>query len=414
MVFFDTVIFKYRIVVLGKVMSEKKQTILLVHNYYRIPGGEDTVVANEKALLEKKDHTVYLYTRNNAEIQEAGMLAKIRLACTSVFSLKTYKEVKCLIQEKQIDIVHVHNTLSLISPSVYYAAFSCKVPVVQTLHNFRMVCPNGLLFREGKICEECIENGLGCALKHKCYRDSFLQTFVSCVILKIHRFLGTYKKINYIALTEFNKRKMLEANKKKCILSADKIWLKPHFTFQIPVELPHDIKNQYLYVGRLEEEKGIQFLLETWRTLPEAALIICGSGTKENWCRQYIEKHRMQNVHLLGQQTPEMVRQYMAQSQALIFSSTWYETWGMTIIESFSVGTPVIVNDLGNGAALVEEGVNGYHYARNNKESLANVVRHFVPLDRQKIKDIFQQKYGEENNYQILKQMYDALTKEIG
>lgn len=391
-------------------MSEKKQTILLVHNYYRIPGGEDTVVANESALLEKQGHTVYLYTRNNAEIQDTGILSKIRLACTSVFSLKTYKEVKRLIREKQVDIVHVHNTLSLISPSVYYAAFSCKVPVIQTLHNFRMVCPNGLLFREGIVCEECIEKGLGCSLRHKCYRDSFLQTFVSCTILKIHRFLGTYRKINYIALTEFNKEKLLINNRKKNLFLPEKIFIKPHFTFQVPVEMPIEVKNQWLYVGRLEEEKGIRYLLETWCTLPEFMLVICGTGTQENWCKKYIEEHKMENVHFLGQQSPELVRQLMAESQALIFPSIWYETWGMTIIESFAVGTPVIVNNLGNGADLVEEGINGYHYEGDSKESLANVVRNFKPLDRKHIRDIFLQKYGEEKNYQLLKQIYDNLT----
>lgn len=391
-------------------MSETKQTILLVHNYYRIPGGEDTVVANEKALLKKQGHAVYSYTRNNAEIQENGLISKVKLAFTSVFSWKTYKEVKSLIREKHIQIVHVHNTLSLISPSVYYAAFSCHIPVVQTLHNFRMVCPNGLLFRQGKICEECIEKGLGCALKHKCYRDSFLQTFVSCAILKIHRFFETYGKVNYIALTEFNKEKLLEVNRKNRILPADKIWIKPHFTFSFPIEIPKEEINQFLYVGRLEEEKGIRFLLESWRDLSEYTLVICGTGSNEVWCRQYIDAHGMNNVHLLGQQPPETVRELMARSQALIFPSLLYETFGMTIMESFSVGTPVIVNDLGNGAALVEEGVNGYHYARNSKESLGNIVRHFVPLDRQRIKSEFLQNYGEEKNYQMLKQIYDTLT----
>ena len=134
----------------------KNYRILQIHNFYQIPGGEDVVVRNEKRLLEEHGLKVYTYYRSNSELNDKGIAGKLLLPFTAVFSLKTYREVKRLIRENNIDIVHVHNTLTMVSPSVFYAAFRCRVPVVQTLHNFRMLCPAGSFFRDNVICEECV------------------------------------------------------------------------------------------------------------------------------------------------------------------------------------------------------------------------------------------------------------------
>lgn len=156
---------------------------------------------------------VITYSRNNTEINEMNAVQKLLIPFSAVYSFKTYREVKKIIRENHIDVVHVHNTLMMVSPSVFYAAFDCKVPVVQTLHNFRMLCPAGSYFRGDRICEECSEKGLQCSLKYGCYRNSKAQTFVSAAILKIHRMLGTYRKVNFICLTEFNKEKLSKLNK---------------------------------------------------------------------------------------------------------------------------------------------------------------------------------------------------------
>ena len=141
-----------------------KEKILLVHNYYQIPGGEDTVVANEKRMLEEKGHKVILYTRNNAEFQ-SGIFSKLLLLFVAVFNPRTFFEIRKIIRKEQIDIVHVHNTLTLISPAVFYAACSMGVPVVNTLHNFRLECASADFYRDGKICEDCLKKGAVCALK---------------------------------------------------------------------------------------------------------------------------------------------------------------------------------------------------------------------------------------------------------
>ena len=189
--------------------NAKKQNILIVHNYYQIPGGEDTVVANEKKMLEKHCHKVILYSRNNAELKQMSKLQKVFLPITTVFNPRTYRDIKKLIRDEKIEIVHVHNTLNLVSPAVYYAARRMKVPVVQTIHNFRLLCPGATFYRDGHICEDCVEYGLKCAVKHRCYRGSKIQTLACVLSTAFHRMTGIYGKINYICLTDFNKQKLL-------------------------------------------------------------------------------------------------------------------------------------------------------------------------------------------------------------
>lgn len=139
--------------------ATKQPAVLLVHDYYQVPGGEDVVVANEKHLLETHGHAAALYARRNEEISRMRTLEKIRSALGMFFSIRTYREVRRSIRENRISLVHVHNTLPLIGPAVYYAALREGVPVVQTVHNFRLLCPNALFYRDGHICEDCTKRG---------------------------------------------------------------------------------------------------------------------------------------------------------------------------------------------------------------------------------------------------------------
>ncbi|MBR1455478.1 MAG: glycosyltransferase family 4 protein [Lachnospiraceae bacterium] len=318
---------------------DKKYRVLLVHNFYQKPGGEDTVFYNEKKLLEDNGHKVITYTRDNKEILNQSVFKKLLLPFVVIFNFKTYFDVKRAIKDNEIDIVHVHNTLSLVSPSVFYAAISMKVPVVQTLHNFRMQCPNGLFYRDDHICEDCVNRGLICALKHKCYRNSFFQTLAIVLMLKIHRFTGIYNKVNFICLTEFNKGKLLLINNKKQIIDEYKVFVKPNFVFDEPINNSNDykVKNDngkgyYLYVGRLDKIKGIDVVLEAFSRMPDKELHVIGSGGEE-----YIKKYsKHKNIKFLGQLTHDEVMIEMGEGgRAIIFASKWYECMPMTIIEAF-------------------------------------------------------------------------------
>lgn len=193
---------------------EARPAVLLVHCRYRLPGGEDAVFAADRAMLEAHGHRVVTYERSN---DEGGLAAKLLLPLRAVFSLKTYREVKALIRREKIEIVHVHNTLFAVSPSVFWAARAAGVPAVQTLHNFRLFCPNGVLLREGKVCEDCPrqKGGLFNAVRHGCYRNSRVQSAVCAFLYAFHRLLGTYKRVHLIALTEFDKEKLLEFNARR-------------------------------------------------------------------------------------------------------------------------------------------------------------------------------------------------------
>jgi len=206
-------------------VAQKECRILQVHNFYQISGGEDTVVANEKRLLEEHGHFVIQYTRSNNELKSFSLFDKLLLPFVSIFNPKTYHDVRKIIKENNIDIVHVHNTLSLISPAVYYAALRCKVPVVQTIHNFRLLCPSATFYRDGHICEDCVGHGLRCAVKHKCYRGSRAQTLVCVLSSGIHRLLGVYAKLNYICLTEFSREKLLQLKQ----INPERVFVKPNF-----------------------------------------------------------------------------------------------------------------------------------------------------------------------------------------
>ena len=192
----------------------EKQNVLIVHNYYRIPGGEDAVVANEKKLLEEHGHRVTLYSRNNSELDQMSFLRKLLLPVTTVFNFRTYRDIRRILRDQKIEIVHVHNTLNLISPAVYYAAVKSGIPVVQTIHNFRLLCPGAMFFRDGQICQDCVSHGLWCAVRHGCYRGSRIQTLACVISTAVHRTMGIYGKLNYICLTEFNREKLLELKQK--------------------------------------------------------------------------------------------------------------------------------------------------------------------------------------------------------
>ena len=393
-------------------LSGGKLKILIVHNHYQIPGGEDTVVANEKRLLEQNGHEVILYTRDNSEINTMGLAGKLLLPFRSICNHRSARDVKRIIRDERIDIVHVHNTLNLISPSVYYAAVKSGVPVIQTIHNFRFVCPSAVLYRDGHLCEDCVRMGLGCAVRHGCYRNSRAQTLILVISALLHRATGILGKINYICLTEFNRDKLLTVNRKKQVIDPSRVWVKPNFSFfeqggALPSE---DSATQpyFIYVGRLDELKGIRTLFEAWRLMGADAprLVVCGKGPLEEWCGQ---QARSLNIEMKGFVEHSEARRLIAQSDALLLPTLWYEGFPMTIAEAFSVGTPVICTDLGNAGSIVREGETGWKFPVGDAQGLADTVRKCGGargLLRQTVRREYERKYAPEANYRILEEIY--------
>lgn len=388
-------------------MKSEKEKILIVHNYYQLPGGEDIVVDNEKKLLEEHGHNVFFYGRNNAELNNMNVLQKLMLPINMIFNLKTYREIRALIQDKHIDIVHVHNTLLLISPSVYYAAVSCGIPVVQTIHNFRLLCPGATFYREGHICEECVKKGLGCAVKHGCYRGSRTQSLACVISTKFHRMTGILKKINYICLTDFNRRKLLGSGQFK----GNRIFVKPNFIINNGAFVPTEKrKNQIVFAGRMEKLKGLDVMLSAWKQMGNDAppLIICGKGPMETWCRQYTAKNKLRNVKMVGFISNQEVQRLVAESKALILPTRWYEGFPMSIVEAFAAGTPVLCSDLGNPGCIVENGISGIKFPVNDIDGLAKAVLEIYQYKKihETTLGVYLKNYTPESNYLQLSKIY--------
>ncbi len=378
---------------------ERKPKVLLVHNYYQIPGGEDTVVANEKRLLEEHGHEVLLYTRHNKEINGAGKLQKLLLPFVMLYNPRTAREVGRILREQRVDIVHVHNTLFLISPAVYYAARRCGVPVVQTIHNFRLLCPGATFYRDGQICEDCVTRGLGCAVKHACYRASRAQTLLCVLSTHLHRLTGIYKHLYYIALTQFNKDKLLLHPQ----LRAEQIFVKPNY---VPARTGEAAREGFIYAGRLDQLKGVDVLLAAWRLLGSDAprLTVCGSGPMADWCAEQVREYGL-NVELKGFVENDTAKALIARSRALILPTMWYEGFPMTILEAYAAGTPVICSDLGNAGSVVEEGVTGWKFEPGSAEALAEAVRGWTDLS-ESVRRVFEERYTAEANYRELSEIY--------
>lgn len=396
----------------------KNYRILQIHNFYQIPGGEDVVVRNEKRMLEEHGHEVDTYYRSNSELKEKGIIGKLLLPFTAVFSLRTYREVKKLIRENQIDIVHVHNTLTMVSPSVFYAAFKCRVPVVQTLHNFRMVCPAGALFRDNAICEECAKDGMRCAVRHKCYRGSKLQSFVSAAILRIHRLAGTYRRVNFICLTEFNRKKLMELlGGKQNVIDPARVYIKPNFTFidNDSVSEEQAAEEYYLYAGRIEALKGSDIAIKAFEKLPDKTLYVAGDGPMMEEMQHYADEHKVTNVKFLGYLKKEEMSEKLRHAKALVMTSQCYETFAMTIAEAYSYGVPAIAGRLGNMDDMVQDGVTGVKFTYDSAGDLAKKVRQFENMDitsmREMAKEFYETRFRPEDNYRKLMNIYEDISK---
>ena len=383
----------------------EKEKVLIVHNYYIVPGGEDTVVQNEMELLQKNGHEVILYSRHNAELKKMSVMRKLMLPLTTIFNPRTFSDVKRLIRQENIKIVHVHNTLNLISPAVYYAALSEHIRVIQTIHNFRLLCPGATLFRNHCICEECLEKSILRSIRYKCYRGSALQTSICVLSMMINRMTGVYKKLNYICLTEFNKTKL------QCLkgVEEDRIWIKPNFAVNPDAEvIPFSSReNMFIFAGRLDELKGIDVLIDAWELLGDDApqLIICGVGPLEEACKRKVAEKNLKAVSMLGFLENVQVRQMIARAKALILPTMWYEGFPMSIVEAFSVGTPVITTDIGNAGSLVAHNLNGRKFRLGDAADLARMVREFPDMvDR--TREIFENRYSEDKNYSRLLEIY--------
>lgn len=341
--------------------------VLMLHNRYMVSGGEDHATAADVALLREHGHLVTLLEQDNSAIAELG---KTRTAIGTLWSSRSRARVEKELRSGDYDILHVQNFFPLWSPSVYYAASRCRIPVVQTLHNYRLFCINSFLFRDNHVCEDCLGRTLPWpGIVHRCYRDSRAGSVVVAGMIGLHNMMGTWssKVQMYIAVSEFARDKYISAG-----LPPEKIAVKPNFLH--PAPSPGAGAGGYaLYVGRLSPEKGIATLLDAWKAASKPIpLKIVGDGPLKD--PVISSCHANPAVEYLGSKSPAEVMDLMGRAELLVFPSMWQETMGRTVMEAFAVGTPVLTSAIGPMLSMVVPDRNGFHFTPGDAASLRTQV----------------------------------------
>jgi glycosyltransferase involved in cell wall biosynthesis len=389
--------------------------VLLVHNEYQQPGGEDIVFRLEHQLLSDSGHRVVTYQRSNHEISRYSTARRLLLVRQMTWAADTQRDMARLLRQERPDIVHVHNTFTQISPSIYAACREAEVPVVQTLHNFRLLCPGATFYRAGGICHECVTHGLHRSVLHGCYRNSRLASAAVAGMLATHRRLSTWSHniTSYIALTEFSRQQFISGG-----LPGEKICVKPNFVDPDPGQGSQS-GGYAIFVGRLSPEKGLQTLLEAWFRLGNSIqLRIVGDGPLRAELTKFAEREGLSSVRFMGRLDRTTTQEAIKGALILILPSVCYENFPMTIVEAFAGGTPVICSRLGAMREIVTHQHTGLHFEPGSSEHLADRVAwgwaHAAQMRTmgRAARREFELKYTAETNHSLLMDIYHCAMQE--
>ena len=388
--------------------------IILVHNQYRLPGGEDVVFEQERQLLQRHGHQVVVYARSNLEIDENSAAQRMVLVKNIVHSADTEREFSKLLVQEKPELVHVHNTFVMVSPSVYKACAQADVPVVQTLHNYRLVCPSATLYRDGRSCEECLDHSLSRSIRHGCYRHSRSASAAVALMLMYHRARNTWNNDvdAYIALTKFARRKFVDNG-----LPAQRVFVKSNFVFPDP-GMRESHGDYAVYAGRLSAEKGLNTLLAAREHLGNRIpLRILGDGPERKPLELRVEKSNLRNISFLGHLSRRETWDIVGNARCLVVPSECYETFALIIAEAFACGTPVICSRLGAMEEIVEDGRTGLHFTAADPADLAAKVdwawSHPDQMEAmaQEGRREYETRYTAEKNYELLSEIYENMMR---
>jgi len=378
--------------------------ILIGHNHYQIPGGEDAVVQAEATLLRDRGEDVHLYERSNEELNSYSALQKIKFLTEMGNSSRTYQDLRKVIQKFQPDVVHFHNIFYTMTPSAYKACKDEGVPIVQSLHNFRLSCVNGLFYRDNHVCEDCLNKSLWEGVKNRCFKGSLaMSAYLAHVIKKNWQNKAWVNDVDmYIMASEFGRQKMILAG-----LPAEKMMVKPNFVHP-------DLGENYqggdygLYVGRLSEEKGVDVLLKAWQQIKNHPLRIIGDGPLAD----KFKSEKVENVEFLGYVDQKEREKQMRGAKFLIVPSQCYENFPRIVAEGFALGLPVIASRLGSLQEIIEDQKSGLLFEADNAEDLSEKIAWaFMHEDTLKnmgrqARLIYEQKYAAQKNYEQLIEIY--------
>jgi glycosyltransferase involved in cell wall biosynthesis len=388
--------------------------IVVVHSRYQQHGGEQTAVEAQVALLREHGHEVVLYARDNAEIERYDVWQRAALFPATVFSRRTYREIRSLAARSRPDVVHLHNVFPLISPSIYRALRDAQVPTIQTVHNFRFLCPNGLFYTHGQICERCKRGNTFHAVRLRCYRQSYILSALYAAAIGLHRRWGTFAAIDrFIALTEFVAQKLAEGN----LTTPDKISVLGNF-LPDPLPAPGSAERRepyVVYLGRLSFEKGVQVLIETMARLPDLNLKILGGGPIAGSLQKLTRDSGSSNIEFLGHVAGEEKWQLVRNAMAVLIPSVCYETFSLAALESMAVATPVFASNVGGIPYVVEDRQSGLLFRPGDRHDLQQKLAWLVNHPREAAamgrtgRKIVESRYSAESHYRRLMAIYDEV-----
>jgi glycosyltransferase involved in cell wall biosynthesis len=382
--------------------------IAVLHNFYQQPGGEDQVFASETEMLERAGHTLIRITETNDRLNEMGALGQAR---AMIWNRDAYRRVFETIRRERVEVAHFHNTFILLSPASYYAARRAGAAVVQTLHNYRLLCPAATFLRDGKPCEDCLGHFVAWpGVRHACYHGSRKTTAGVAAMLSLHRAAGTWRNAvdAYIALTEFARPRFVKGG-----LPAARICVKPNFIQDPGIGKAGDYA---LFAGRICHEKGIATLVDAWRTgAAMPPLRIAGDGPM---CAEMREQIRdLKNVEWIGRLSRDQVLAEMRGAMALVIPSIWYEGFPVSVVEAFATGLPVIASNIGALPELIKHEKTGLVFEAGDARGLSDAVLRLARDSdlrsklRSNCRTEFVELYGEERNLQLLMSIYEAALK---
>jgi glycosyltransferase involved in cell wall biosynthesis len=343
--------------------------ILVVHNFYQQPGGENVVAKQEIDRLQATDD-VFVYQRHNDEINSFGVVGKLTFALDTIHSRTTVAEITRIAKEFRPDFAYVHNIYPLISPSLYDTLHTCGIPILQVVHDFRPFCSNGLFYTHGRICEACKDGNHLHAIWNKCYKNSYVFSAIYAATMDRCRRSGALDKVDaFLCLTEFGRGLVTGLG-----IAPHKVFVRPN-SIDASQILPSKEAGDYVaYIGRLSSEKGLMTLLRAFEQLKGVKLKIAGTGPMEEELRAYVRNKPDLDVELVGFVDGDQKWEFMRKCRFLVVPSEWYETFGMVIVEAYAAGKPVVASNLGGLGSLVDDGVTGVLFKPGDPSDLAHQI----------------------------------------
>jgi len=403
--------------------------ILMANKFYHPAGGPEEVLLETSEYLRSMGHMVIPFSmqhpRNLKTKYEKYFVSNVdynnhsrlpwnsaRITLRIIFNSEAKRKMDQLIEDTQPDIAHLHNIYHQLSPSILLSLKKHNIPVVMTLHDFKLVCPNHTFMRQEKPCEECQGKYFHKAIRYRCVKDSYVKSAICALEMYIHKVNQTYIKTVdcFLALSRFAQRKLIQYG-----LPKEKVKYLPNYV-EVPVYKTNSTKERYiLFLGTLSDKNGIFNLVKAMRNLPPIKLKVAGEGEQETFIRDYIGKNRMDNVEMVGFLSGEKLKRTIANCSFLVFPNNCYHNCPMSILQSFACGKPVIGSNLGSVPELVEDGETGLLFESSNEMDLVEKIRYLYanPETVKKMGQNAQRKveedYSAEKYYPRLLQIYEEL-----